>query len=65
MLRYFSLAKLRAQLPHVNTGLLETALVDAVVFGGLKVVRVLMMSGTQNVQSQLSFVSLSAAPCCR
>jgi len=66
MLRYFSLAKLRAQLLQVKTGLLDVVVVD-VVFDDLKVVKVLATSGTQNVQSQLSWLSRSAAaaPCCR
>jgi len=64
MLRYFSLAKLRAQLLQVKTGLLDVVVV-VVVFAGLKPVRLLVSSGAQNVQSQLSLLSRSAAPCWR
>jgi len=64
MFRYFSLAKLRAQLAHVNTGLLPPLV--AVILVDLKAAAgaaVLLVSGggggRQNVQSQVSLA------CCR
>jgi len=58
MLRYFSLAKLLAQLPHVNTGLL---VVVVVILLDLKDGRALLVSGTQSAQSQCSWPSRSVA----